>query len=276
MIIAVMNVKKIPFVWGFALLFFGVMACSGGQEKKSQVLEQASLRYEIDDFSQNACVGEDSVCAEVNMSYPIFENGDEGLASWINLHVKEQLLMYLTWGEEEIQVDSLEEGAKNFLDGFVDFGRDFPESVHPWFNTTEGEVSMLDDGTLSIVFSNSSYTGGAHPNHTVMFLNFDLINKKLLKEEDLVLDKQGLLQLSEKKFKEYHDVKAEITLKDDGRFFLDENDQFFLPAAMGYEGKDYVMIYNSYEIGPYAMGQTELRFSLEELEGIVRPIKKGN
>ncbi|MBD8491196.1 DUF3298 and DUF4163 domain-containing protein [Echinicola sp. CAU 1574] len=276
MIIAVMNVEKIPFLLGFTLLFFGVMACSSGQEKKIHVLEQASLRYEIDDFSQNACVGEDSVCAEVNMFYPIFENGDEGLTSWINLHIKEQLLMYLTWGEEEIQVDSLEAGAEKFLDGFVDFGRDYPESVHSWFNNTESEVSMLDDGTLSIFFSNSSFTGGAHPNHSVMFLNFDLINKKLLKEEDLVLDKQELLELSEKKFKEYHDVEVEINLKDDGRFFLDENEQFFLPAAIGYEGEDFVMIYNSYEIGPYAMGQTELRFSLEELEGIVRPIKKGN
>jgi hypothetical protein len=39
---------------------------------------------------------------------------------------------------------------------------------------------------------------------------------------------------------------------------------------MGFEGEEFVLFYNPYEIGPYVMGSTELNFSKEEIKGLVR------
>jgi hypothetical protein len=39
---------------------------------------------------------------------------------------------------------------------------------------------------------------------------------------------------------------------------------------MGFSGDKFKLIYIPYEIGPYAMGYTELEFPLDELKGIVR------
>lgn len=249
-------------------MFFCLASCAHNNQEEADVL---GFKEKV--FQKSACVGEDSACAEVKMSYPEFIGPSEQ-STWLNLHIKEQLIMYLTWGEGKRETDSLGGAADVFLEEFVSFGSEFPESAHAWFNQVEGEVSLLEGGLLSMIFSNSSYTGGAHPNHTVLFMNFDLEERQLLKNADIVLDETALLRLAEKAFREYHEVGTEVSLEDDGRFFLQEG-SFFLPKAMGYEGDNFIMVYNSYEIGPYSMGQTELSFPLKDLKGVVRQLKRG-
>lgn len=258
----------IKFSLGLFLIFLGLVACA---QNKGEAVN--ALEYKEVVFQKSACVGKDSTCAEVTMTYPEFR-GENELSTWVNLHIREQMMMYLTWGTDEKEPNSVEKAADQFLKEFIDYGNDFPESVHAWFNEGVGKVSVLEEGLLSIIFTNSSYTGGAHSNQTILFLNFDLEEQKLLKNEDIILDKERLLELAEKAFREYHEVDPALGLEDDGRFFLNEGD-FFLPAAIGYEKEELVLIYNSYEIGPYAMGQTEIRLPLSALKGIVRQIKKG-
>jgi hypothetical protein len=64
-------------------------------------------------------------------------------------------------------------------------------------------------------------------------------------------------------------LDEDITLAESGLFFLPETG-FFLPNSMGFSGDKFRLIYIPYEIGPYAMGYTELDFSLVELKLIVR------
>ena len=92
---------------------------------------------------------------------------------------------------------------------------------------------------------------------------------EFLSIDRLILDQPKLLSLAEKAFREFHEVDENITLEESGLFFLPETG-FFLPNAMGFSGDKFQLIYIPYEIGPYAMGFTELVFSLDELKGIVR------
>lgn len=258
-----MSFKMIKLSVAFFVLFFCLIACAQNNREKADILGFKEAVYQ-----KSACVGEEETCAEVKINYPEF-TGPRELSSWLNLHVKEQLLMYLTWGETATAADSLGAAADMFLDEFVAYGTEFPESVHGWFNQVEGKVNVLEGNLLSMVFSNSTYTGGAHPNHTVLFMNFDLEERYLLKNGDIILDEPALFKMAEEAFREYHEVDPEVSLEEDGRFFLQEG-SFFLPKAMGYEDGNFIMVYNSYEIGPYSMGQTELSFPLKDLKGIVR------
>ncbi|MDP2040526.1 DUF3298 domain-containing protein, partial [Algoriphagus sp.] len=87
--------------------------------------------------------------------------------------------------------------------------------------------------------------------------------------DQLVLDENSLLKLSEQKFRAYHEVEEGLSLSEDGRFFLPETG-FFLANAIGFKEGKFWVIYIPYEIGPYVMGSTELDFSKEELSGVVR------
>lgn len=263
---------KVSFGSVCCVAMLGLMlACESSPEQKSQ---PEHLEVEKVVFEREACAGDTSSCATVDITYPAFSGGELGMAEWVNLHVKEQLLMYFHWGDEAPASDSLEMEAGKFLKEYTDFAKEYPGSAMPWFHQTSAEVSHLDKSLISIHFANSSFTGGAHPNHSVMYVNIDPENQKVLTNEELILDREALLEIAEKSFRQYHEVAPDQSLEEDGRFFLDEKGQFFLPAALGYEGDDFVMVYNSYEIGPYSMGQTELRFPVSDLKGMVRAVYK--
>ncbi|AGA76306.1 DUF3298 and DUF4163 domain-containing protein [Echinicola vietnamensis] len=249
----------------FIGLLLLLMGCSPEKQENNERLELAHKQVSMEKVS---CVGTDSTCAKVRMVYPEFYNGPEQQAAWLNTHVKEQLLMYLQWGEDSVKTDKLEKAAAGFLEDFEEFSETYSSGSMPWFLETKATVTFKGPQALSLVFTNSSFTGGAHPNHTVMFLNFDLKNQQLLKNEAIVLDQARLLEKTEKAFREFHEVAPAMSLEEDGRFFLQDG-KFFLPAAMGYEKDSLVLMYNSYEIGPYSMGQTELHLPLKDLDGIV-------
>ncbi|GGF41791.1 DUF3298 and DUF4163 domain-containing protein [Echinicola rosea] len=255
-------------------LMIGLAILVSCNDKSNGRHKEDDLAYSQASVQRQACVGKDSACAEVKINYPRFSGDDQQLTTWLNLHVKEQLLMYLQWGEASPQTDSVEVAAEMFLGEYKEMAHDFPETSLSWFLNTAGEVVFESSKVMSLMFTNSSFTGGAHPNYSVLFMNIDLEGLRLLKNEDLVLNESALLEKARIAFREFHEVDAQVSLKEDGRFFLDDG-EFFLPVAMGYEGDEFVMVYNSYEIGPYSLGLTELRFPLKEVDGLVwSPMKK--
>ncbi|UCS93467.1 DUF3298 and DUF4163 domain-containing protein [Echinicola marina] len=241
----------------------------GGCNASKQEAEEEPLTYKIETFEKSNCSDGEESCAEVKMSYPTFSGGEDTTNVLLNIHVLEQLKMYLQWGEKANNLPSLDELADGFLVEFDAFKQEFPTSSQSWYSETEAKVGFMKEGLVSIEFLNSAYTGGAHPNYVSQYLNYDLEQRSLLKNEDLILDEAKLREMAEQAFRKHHEVKEGVSLKDDGRFFLDDG-AFFLPAAMGYEGEEFVLLYNTYEITPYSMGQTALKFPLSALEGVVK------
>ena len=239
---------------------FYLSACQNATVTESA----APLIYKEKTGDHQECVEEN--CATVKLVYPVFE-GDTALAEIVNRQVMEQNFSMWVTGDQEFK--GMEDAVSSFFEDYKRFRTDFPEAAQEWTFETVAKVTHQSDSLISIRFENFSYLGGAHPNTVVLYLNLDLSeNADVLVHEKMLIDRAKLLKLAEEKFREYHEVDATVTLEEDGRFFLDEG-EFFLPAAMGYEEDKMVLLYNAYEIGPYAMGRTELRFPLEELEGVV-------
>lgn len=229
-------------------------ACQAPKEEEIQKME-----FNLAVYEKNNCFGER--CANVSFSYPEFNNSHP-YAKRVNAHIEEQLKMYLQFGVFH-DYESLDAAVDDFFEVF-----EGEEDTSLWSVEVESRVSYLSEKLLSIEFKNKSFTGGIHPNEHLLFLNFDLDQGNLMIREEIVFDREKLMEKAEAAFRTHHQVSQHKSLVEDGRFFLEEGD-IFLPFSIGYRGKNFVLYYNHYEISPYDMGPTELIFPLDELKGIV-------
>ncbi len=239
------------------LFFLLILACSSDRSAEEVLSKSSSKR-----FTKKTCV--DESCAKVDLHWPEFGSNEVG--NRVNLAIQNQMLSYF-YGDSSAK--SFEEQASIYLQDFEKTKAEFPDMPGDWEMEIKAEVSFDSLNTLSIQFTEFNYSGGAHPNSSSYFMNFDRKTGEYLPIDRLILDQAKLLSLAEKAFREYHSVPDSVSLESDGRFFLPETG-FFLPNAMGFNGEEFLLIYNPYEIGPYSMGFTELNFSLEELDGILR------
>lgn len=249
----------------FFILISVLFVSCGPKENSPKEVEigLTSLSFELDSLVREKCSGES--CARIRLVWPVAKGGE--VANLINDHIQKTVCNLMEYGEKEST--DMEAGAEVFLEEYLNFQSEFPEFAGEWEIQVEGEVVYSSDQTLSIQFFQYTYLGGAHPNSMVYFLNLNSDEGKILERDQLILKETELLKLTEEKFRAFHEVAEEITLEEDGRFFLPETG-FFLANAMGFHKDKFKVIYIPYEIGPYVMGYTELEFSKEELGDIVR------
>ncbi|WP_339755820.1 DUF3298 and DUF4163 domain-containing protein [Algoriphagus aquimarinus] len=229
-------------------------ACS-----KSEQIE-AQLSFSTKTFTSERCV--DDNCAEVKVSWPVAENVPA--ASLINEEIGLQLLAYF---QQDKTYDNLDSAANDYLNSYEEFKSDFPDAPGGWSIEVNVEKTYESDSTLSFKFTEFNFSGGAHPNSSVYYMNFDAQSGEYLSVDRVVLDEKKMLEITEKAFRKHHEVAEGKSLEEAG-FFLPETG-FFLPNAMGYEDEKFHLTYIPYEIGPYVMGYTELEFELQDLRGIV-------
>ena len=241
------------------LALLGMISCS--EPKSVPVIENPDLTFDSQQFTKEACVGES--CASVSFTWPLAKGSD--IAPKINEAIKHKLRSYFN---SDSVAPSFEDQAQLYLNSFEDFAKDFPDAPGGWSIEVVGKESYQSDSLLSIYFTEFNFSGGAHPNSSQSFMNFNKITGEYLDSDMLVLDSAKLLEKAEIAFRKFHEVPEGKSLEEQG-FFLPETG-FFLPGAMGYKDGKFWLIYIPYEIGPYVMGYTELEFAPEELTGIVR------
>ncbi|MGM0946000.1 MAG: DUF3298 and DUF4163 domain-containing protein [Bacteroidota bacterium] len=240
----------------YVLYFFALalLSCSKGKNQ--------AIMWDTRQLEAENCVGKE--CAKVSLSYPIAAGGAQ--SEVINATIETQLQRYLD--AEDISAD-LEKSVENFLQNYIDFKEEFPDAYGQWSLEVEARVSHQSDSLLSVYFEHYVFTGGAHPNSSVYFLNFDPQSGEVIERDQLILNQEELLSMTEESFRAFHQIPPDQDLKESGQFFLPETG-FFLPQAIGFREDSLYLIYIPYEIGPYVMGYTELSFAPEQVRGIVR------
>lgn len=249
----------------FIFLFLGLISCSKKESgsELSESLPTSTLTFSLDSLVKKDCLGEN--CASLRLVWPV-ANGTE-FSSDMNQSIEERVNGMLLFGDViSKDRDTL---VMDYFQSFTEFKGEFPDSPGEWEVDSEGELTYQSDSTISLQFTWMTNMGGAHPNHGQDFLNFDAKTGEALSVDHLVRNEKVLLDLAEKKFREFHQVDEGVSLADDGRFFLPEKG-FFLANAMGFKEDKFWIVYIPYEIGPYALGYTELQFTKEELGEMVR------
>lgn len=246
-----------------ALFFFvlSLISCASKTEKLTEV-EETPLSFRTETLEKETCVGEN--CAKLKLSWPIALGAVA--ADKINQAIDGQMSFLMQNGEDIAPMDTM---IAQYFRSFEEFKREFPDSYGGWEIEATGEVTYQSDSTLSVYFTQFNFMGGAHPNSMVSFLNFDPKTGEALSTDRVILDQKDVFSLAEQKFSQFHEVEEGVSLAEDGRFFLPETG-FFLANAIGFKDDKFWVIYVPYEIGPYAMGYTELAFTKAELGKMVR------
>lgn len=135
---------------------------------------------------------------------------------------------------------------------------DEPSYFSNYYSSENIQIGRNDAHILSLIETGSDYMGGAHGNYGSIGYTFDVQSGKILALEDLLIDKEGfyakatdyitdtLYELyDEGLYPEYKQVVADTWTGEYGvKYYLD---------ASGI-----VIIYNPYEVGPYAMGKAHV------------------
>lgn len=168
--------------------------------------------------------------------------------------------------------------VEDYITGYKELEEDFkkdieenetPGSWYSYYEMSQNEVVFNEGGLLSFTVSFENYTGGAHGSHS--YTNFTLNTKdgKRITEEDLFVEdyQDSLAKLLIDEITKKNNLQDPKGLEDIGYFSVDEiypNNNFYIDAT----GITYT--FNEYEIAAYALGQTEVHLSFEQIMPLLK------
>lgn len=223
-----------------------------------------------EEWQTGNCDTEGQPCFEVIVNYPQFKGGDNTITTNINQVIEQQVIEllgnYQFSENSNPQVADLEMIVQEL---FLDFNQQIePNSVlaSNWMIEINGEQVSATPTTITMSISEYSYLGGAHPNSRQTYLNFNKKTGQLIKIEDFITNRELLLNLAEKQFREAYNLNPTQDLTAAGLF---EN-QLVLPQNFAITQEGLHLFYNPYEIGPYAAGTYEVNLPWTRLEDVLK------
>ncbi|HEY5824520.1 MAG TPA: DUF3298 domain-containing protein [Cyclobacteriaceae bacterium] len=207
--------------------------------------------------------GTDSIsCATFDVTYPEFTQLDTAVQAIFY----EQLTGIVTNGEVGA-AQSIDEEGKNFVEDFAQMKSEMPELAMSWYFKSNSNILIASDTLISVQVNVDSFMGGAHGMYTTSFINIDSKNgAPYLSDRFLKPGYQEFLnKLGEEEFRKEQEL-ADTTSLDQAGFNFPEN-RFQLNDNYGLRKEGIVFFYNSYEVGPYSLGSTEIIIPYEKLRG---------
>ncbi|WP_373552756.1 DUF3298 and DUF4163 domain-containing protein [Haliscomenobacter sp.] len=266
--------RKLNFSILSALMLALAFSCQNNTTTDvAQVVSVGSLS--LSKTEGKGCDQPDSLrtdCATIDLSWPNIDNGSEALKK----SVKDWATTYLVGilapetDLEKAAQASIEEKAAEFIKMQKDFAKEAPDSPMANFTAESKYNVLLNDGKyLTLEIEGYTYTGGAHGSPTAAVATFDVLSGKMLNLDDLVKDKKALEALAEASFRA---ERADIFEPTDGMepFNFDENFPFALPQNYGLVSDGLYCHYLAYEVGPYAIGNTQFVIPFEKLGAIAK------
>ncbi|MBU3820784.1 DUF3298 and DUF4163 domain-containing protein [Flavobacteriaceae bacterium XHP0103] len=210
--------------------------------------EESKLIFNETDFSND----ENAV---VEVIIPMASGNDNTVVNTINSTLSSYVIKSLKIGDQETpNAKTIEEGIANFNADFESFKNGFPEAL-PWDAQIDGEVMYQSPEIISISLSAYLNTGGAHGNLTITFLNFDAVTGKLIKNEGLFNNMNAFKKIAQTNFDD--------TIEDKNVLF--DPQSFQLPENIGFNEEGIILLYNTYEVAPYATGIIEFTIPFNEV-----------
>ncbi len=221
--------------------------------------EQQSIRFEkINQEFKSNC--DTDHCAIVALDYITF-TGYEEVVGPINRTIKNTIISFLS--QDKINSPSIKDAASHFLQSYENDKREFPD-LYPYDVEITIEVSLLSSDIISVKNKQYAYTGGAHGNATITFLNFDPETGDKISLKSLFNNVEAFTKIAETKLREQYQIQKNQPINSTGFWF--EEDRFSLPETIGFTETEVLLIYNPYEIASYADGFIEVTIPKQEVE----------
>ncbi len=212
----------------------------------------------------------DSVCAILNLSYPVVTGGANAAATK-SINDSIQAFVYLAaeadpaWPMPQVFDSAIVKMFTLLQEDAAMRGADaIPMSFS---NELTSKVVWQTDKYLSLEMNTWSFSGGAHGMYGTLLETFDLNTGKPLLLTDIIKDTTALRPLLEKGFvdakkKESPEDMANMTLAD---LLLPEFKVLPLPAIYCIVPEGVRFMYNPYEVAAYAVGQTDILLTWSQL-----------
>jgi hypothetical protein len=258
------NILSIVLQVTLVLLF---ISCGDVNSKQSlnEKLSYETIKYHK--VSAGCDTAKNENCAEIKIEFPQISFPE-------NKTVEEKINNSIaTLFSRDILGSTVSQNFDTLMNGFIQdyetFKKEFPDSPQSWSIERTGEVKLNKGNIFSLDYTEYAYTGGAHPNTFVSFLNFNLSNGDEITLDELIPpDKQAtLIKIAEKEFRKVKNLNAEDDLGKAGYWF--ENNEFSLNDNFLITESSLVFYYNNYEITAYAFGPTELTIPYSEIKSLI-------
>ena len=187
-------------------------------------------------------------CAVIEINYPIFKN-QSLLNQRIEVIIKNEIEGFIPSAGN---AKTISDYMHLFIDSYVVFKNQFPESKTPWFLKIKLETNYNDSEWLSFVSSSESYTGGVRTSESLRYLNTDTLGRTIDLEKKIG-DFGKLREQAEIIFRNQNKISSRSRLSSAGYTF--RNNQFHLPENIGRDETHILLLYNSYEIGNSIQGE---------------------
>lgn len=236
-------------------------ACKGEKEEKELVL-RFDKKQVIKKSGEN-CEEEDYDCSIISLEV-LDAKGPEPVATNINRAINKHVNNFFST-EEIPPFLPLETRAENFLQDQREAAKSFSEEP-AWEAYVNQNIYFRSDSLITVGTTAEIFSGGAHGYKTLTFQNFNSNTGKILKHRDIF--HPGFREYAEKIFRREQDIPSTDNINSTGFWF--ENDRFHLPENIGFSENSLILIYNSYEIAPYAAGDIVIEIPKEEIQTFLK------
>ena len=201
----------------------------------------------------------DSTSATVR--YPIFDNDQ------INTYIMRQVFNYF---DPKEKATSYEDVVSSFVRGYNEYYIENKDTFQTWNLSVDIHVLRQVHNYIAMRYTHSDYTGGAHGNTYISYLNYNPKTNTTITLDSLLLPntKSELLTIAESIFRKNEKRSPSAPLE--GRYFF-ENGKFSLPESFYVTKEGLEFIYNAYEIKAYAYGTTTLFIPNAQLKNLAKP-----
>jgi Deacetylase PdaC/Protein of unknown function (DUF3298) len=259
------------------LCSFVFMACQSTKDAQTTdtaaTIKVDSVTYKLETPPKISKEG-DTTISSISVNYPKLSGGDEAVMTKINAQIEQMVKDQMFSMDDTVQTTktgSVETLAKGFLKEFEDITKeneDMPSMG--WEYDGSGDTLLISPKVISIYYQVYSFTGGAHGNSNISYLNFNAQTGDLLELTDIVSDTTALKKIAELKFE-----KTQKEFAKDNDFEYDRasyfwGNPFFLPANIAVTKTGLLFMYNPYEAAAYALGPISFDLTWEELGTIAK------
>ncbi len=253
---------KINFFFPVLLTAATFFACQPSAPAPSAT---SPLTVTMAKVKKEKCV-RDSVCATLDLSYPVLTGGaNAAITKSINDSI--QAFVYLAaeadpaWPMPQA-FDSA--GMKLFALLEEDIAIRGSDALPMSFtNELKSKVVWQTNHYLSLEMNTWSFSGGAHGMYGTLLETFDLATGKPLDLHSIIKDTTALRPLLEKAFVEAkRENVPDITLQE---MLMPEFKQLPMPVMYCLMPEGVRFMYNPYEVASYAVGQTDILLTWQQL-----------
>lgn len=245
-----------------ALLLLLSSGCSEADYKK------AAIKFGMKKYEKKSERCDSTGCAKIVLEYPeIKASFSSAVKDSLDNYILNTLLGNYS---QQTEKKSLDEMAAVFLVDYEENRNEFPDYGIPWGVNNTISVIYNANSILSFQSEFDHFTGGAHGNSGMYFTNFNSLDGKKLNLSDLLIAsyEAKLNNIAEKKFRREKELGPEANLEEAGFWF--KEGKFSLNENFGIRNDGLVFYFNSYEVAPYSMGQTEIKIPYAEIKNLIK------